>query len=200
MRSFIIDGYLVVRPEELGEAFHRELYERSCDLKGWRVGVDPTGAVEPPPPAVTAGAWEGLPEISDLVQAPTVKGALSSLLGPDCVMHPHRALHTSNSYRDQNFVRTIRATTATSLPSPSLVLTRHAVQHKDGHHVPVRDHRPRWMMGLYYPSEVTLDMGPTCVVGGSQYYEVDRLAWNTLGGTSFSSLSPPLHDSADSYD
>lgn len=186
MRSFVIDGYLIVRPEELGETFHRELYERTCDLKGWRVGVDAVGTVEPPPPAVTAGAWEGLPEITDLVQSPTVKGALSSLLGPDCVMHPHRALHTSNSFRDQNFVRRLEpcaATAATSLSSPSLVLTRCGVQHKDGHHVPVRDHRPRWMMGLYYPSDVTLDMGPTCVVGGSQYYEVDRLAWNTLGRT-----------------
>ena len=103
VRSFVIDGFLVVRPEELGEAFHRELYERSCDLKGWRVGKDAQPAVEPSA-AVTAGAWEGLPEISELVQSPTVKGALSSLLGTDCVMHPHRALHTSNSFRDQNFV------------------------------------------------------------------------------------------------
>jgi hypothetical protein len=46
------------------------------------------------------------------------------------------------------------------------------------------------MMGLYYPGEVTLDMGPTCVVGGSQYFEVDRLAWNTLG----TGTDPPLSD------
>ena len=65
-----------------------------------------------------------------------------------------------------------------------------SAQHKDGHHIPVRDHRPKWMMGLYYPGEVTLDMGPTCVVGGSQYFEVDRLAWNTLG----TGTDPPLSD------
>eukprot|EP01044_Picomonas_judraskeda_P019468 COSAG03_NODE_4111_length_1681_cov_4.101770_3_plen_266_part_00 len=99
VRSFVIDGYLIIRPEELGEAFHTELYERSCDLKGWRVGVSEPAAT--PPPAVTKGAWEGLPEISQLVESPTVKGALSTLLGEDCVMHPHRALHTSNSLRDQ---------------------------------------------------------------------------------------------------
>jgi len=105
VRSFVIDGYLVVRPEELGEGFHEELYERSCTLKGWHVGGDSDSTdAEPPPPSVTAGAWEGLPEISDLVQSPTVKGALSSLLGDDCVMHPHRALHTSNSFGDQGFV------------------------------------------------------------------------------------------------
>jgi len=105
VRSFVIDGYLVVRPEELGEGFHEELYERSCTLKGWHVGGDSDSTdAEPPQPSVTSGAWEGLPEISDLVQSPTVKGALSSLLGDDCVMHPHRALHTSNSFGDQGFV------------------------------------------------------------------------------------------------
>eukprot|EP01047_Picozoa_sp_COSAG01_P115326 COSAG01_NODE_43977_length_424_cov_0.633846_1_plen_114_part_10 len=90
VRSFVIDGYLVVRPEELGEGFHQELYERSCSLKGWHVGghSGSTAAEPPPPPPVTTQAWEGLPEISDLVQSPTVKGALSSLLGDDCVMHP----------------------------------------------------------------------------------------------------------------
>ena len=39
VRSFVIDGYLVVRPEELGEGFHEELYERSCTLKGWQLAV-----------------------------------------------------------------------------------------------------------------------------------------------------------------
>ena len=46
------------------------------------------------------------------------------------------------------------------------------------------------MMGLYYPGEVTLEMGPTCVVGGSQYYEVDRLEWGTLG----TGIDPPTDE------
>ena len=37
------------------------------------------------------------------------------------------------------------------------------------------------MMGLYFANEVTVDMGPTCIVPESQYYEVDRLHWSTLG-------------------
>ena len=102
VRSFVVDGYLVVRPDELGAGFHEELYERTCDLKGWRTEQQRGGASGPDGEA--SPAWEGLPEISDLVQSPTVQGALSSLLGDDCVMHPHRALHTSNSFRDQNFV------------------------------------------------------------------------------------------------
>ena len=35
-------------------------------------------------------------------------------------------------------------------------------------------------MCMYYPYDTTLEMGPTCVVPGSQYYEVDRLQWGTL--------------------
>ena len=69
--------------------------------------------------------------------------------------------------------------------------------------MPVRDHYPRWLMCMYYPTDTTLEMGPTCepslsrppvhgmpltalagafagVVPGSHYYEVDRLQWGTL--------------------
>ena len=80
------------------------------------------------------------------------------------------ALHTSSSKRDQGF-------------------------HKDGHHIPVRDHRPRWIMGLYYPCKVKLDMGPTCIVPQSQYFEVDRLQWGTLATGS----DPPTSANAPSY-
>ena len=47
------------------------------------------------------------------------------------------------------------------------------------------------MMGLYYPAEVTLEMGPTCISPGSQYFEVDRLEWGTLG----TGIDPPVSES-----
>ena len=46
-------------------------------------------------------------------------------------------------------------------------------------------------MGLYYPAEVTLEMGPTCISPGSQYFEVDRLEWGTLG----TGVDPPISES-----
>ena len=97
VRSFVIDGYYIVRAEELGEEFHRTVYETACDDRGWHVPARPDSS----PPE--SDAWEKVPQMTQLVESPTVKGALGSLLGEDCVMHPHRALHTSNSYRDQNF-------------------------------------------------------------------------------------------------
>lgn len=99
--------------------------------------------------------WADLPQLSDLLQAPTVVGALTSLLGPGYSMHPHRALHNNNGNVDQFF-------------------------HKDGHHVGERDHRPRWIMGLWFPHAVTIAMGPTCVIPGSQYLSVDGERWFDL--------------------
>ena len=76
-----------------------------------------------------------LPELTEVVRSPSVAGALESVLGPGYAMHPHRALHTSGS-GDQQF-------------------------HKDGHHLPMRSHRARFIMAMYYPEKVTEDMGPT---------------------------------------
>ena len=50
-------------------------------------------------------------------------------------------------------------------------------------------------MGLYYPCEVKLDMGPTCIVPQSQYFEVDRLQWGALATCS----DPPTSANAPTY-
>eukprot|EP01043_Picozoa_sp_COSAG02_P014883 COSAG02_NODE_621_length_19442_cov_39.261166_11_plen_680_part_00 len=99
--------------------------------------------------------WADLPQVSEVVQAPTVVGALTSLLGPGYSMHPHRALHNNNGNVDQFF-------------------------HKDGHHVGERDHRPRWIMGLWFPHSVSVAMGPTCVIPGSHYLSIDKERWFDL--------------------
>ena len=57
--------------------------------------------------------------------------------------------------------------------------------------MPVRDHYPRWLMCMYYPTDTTLEMGPTCISPGSQYFEVDRLEWGTLG----TGIDPPVSES-----
>ena len=53
----------------------------------------------------------------------------------------------------------------------------------------MRYHRPRYALLLYYPHEVTPDMGPTALVPGTQYYmdgpgdEVEGLALTCAAGT-----------------
>merc|ERR1712048_39908 len=65
-------------------------------------------------------------------------------------MHAHRHMHSSPVQRDQKW-------------------------HKDSYWGTrkLRHHRPRWMMALYYPKDVTLSMGPTYVLPFSQYATID---------------------------
>ena len=79
---------------------------------------------------------------------PVVKGALSSILGKGYFMHPHRHCHQNR---------------------PGTPAQRN---HKDSYEedVNVHHHRSRWAMAMYYPQDVTADMGPTGVTPGSQYF------------------------------
>lgn len=79
---------------------------------------------------------------------PVVKGALSSILGDGYFMHPHRHCHQNRS----------------GTPAQA--------NHKDSYEedVNVHHHRSRWAMAMYYPQDVTADMGPTGVTSGSQYF------------------------------
>jgi hypothetical protein len=93
-------------------------------------------------------------EVNAVLAGPTCKGALTSLLGADFLMPP------GNSHMHVSF-------------------DGDQVFHKDGtDHGPtqatVRDHRPRHILALFYPRETTLDMGPTCVLPGTQYPALDR--------------------------
>lgn len=80
-----------------------------------------------------------VPEIARVFDHPVVRGALTSLLGPGYLMNPHRHPHAN-------------------LPGSA---GQH--WHKDCY---VFDHnlrqpRFRWILALYYPQDVTEDMGPT---------------------------------------
>ena len=85
-----------------------------------------------------------VPDLQQVLDHPKVTGALSSLLGPGYHLHAHRYCHLRPPHT--------------------------AIQglHKDSWSR--RHHRTRWCMALYYPQDTTLDMGPTGVVPGSQYY------------------------------
>eukprot|EP01051_Picozoa_sp_SAG22_P007748 SAG22_NODE_556_length_9120_cov_2.272475_3_plen_131_part_00 len=76
-----------------------------------------------------------LPELSEVLAAPTLRGAVGSLLGHDYVQHPHRSMHHRTA-ADQDF-------------------------HRDGSHCPVRHTCPHWLIVFYYPGEVTAASGPS---------------------------------------
>ncbi len=88
-----------------------------------------------------------IPAIQDVFEDAVVDSALTGVLGPNYYMHPHRHCH----YRPPG--------------------GEGQTLHKDG--FSRRRHRTRWILAMYYPQETTVDMGPTGVVPGSQYYNTE---------------------------
>ena len=77
MQRFLAHGYLCLRTE-LPDSFHRAIWERFDTL----IGINPGNNLLP-----------AVPELNQIFADPFVRGALTSVVGPDNVMHPHRALH-----------------------------------------------------------------------------------------------------------
>jgi HEAT repeat protein len=136
MQRFIAHGYLLLQTT-LPESFHRHIYDRFDGLIGGDANLNPGNNLLP-----------ACPEIGTLFEDPAVTGALTSVLGPDYVMHPHRALHNN----------------VPGSPPQNM--------HKDsywGHRRRVRNHRSRWAMMMYVPQATPLEQGPTGVIPASQY-------------------------------
>src|SRR5207248_6788306 len=78
---------------------------------------------------------ERVPALAEVYAQPAVRGALVSLLGPEMTMHPHRHCH--------------------SLPPGA----GGQQWHQDD--VNRRHHQVWRVLAMYYPQDVTLEMGPT---------------------------------------
>ena len=146
VKEFIATGCLELRVSELGPAFHQQLYERCCERDIAAGDLDnPDQAAQ-----TRREVFVDIPELSRVVEGPTLAGALTSLLGPRYLQHPHRTMHTR--------------------PEGS----SDSAWHKDGHHISMRHHRPRWLIGFYFPGATTKAMGATGIMEGSYCWAVDR--------------------------
>jgi HEAT repeat protein len=90
-----------------------------------------------------------VPELQQVYDSPVVSGALTSVLGSRYIMHPHRHMHANANSAGGGW-------------------------HKDsywGYTNRVRNHRPWWVMIMYYPQDVVPADGPTGVVPGSHCHE-----------------------------
>ena len=109
---------------QLPESFHRAIYERFDTLIGDDAKLNPGNNLLP-----------AVPELNRIFADPVVRGALTSVVGPDYVMHPHRALHNNPPGSDAQRM------------------------HKDsywGYLRRVRNHRCRWAMIMYVPQATPL--------------------------------------------
>ena len=138
LKEYIVNGFLVIQPDDLPtarEAFADQFYSKVRDL------VQPD--IERPNLRDRDEAlWEMVsPDINAVLGAPSVKGALTTLLGPDFLAPPGNSLMHISGPHDQTY-------------------------HRDGtDHGPtmptVRDHRLRHVIVMFYPLETTVDLGPT---------------------------------------
>lgn len=135
MRHFLAYGYVKLKTE-LPASFHQAVYERTQAV--FEKEGNPGNNILP-----------RVPQIQRVFDDPVVRGALTSVLGPDYTMHSHRHPHIS--------------------PAGG----QGGGWHKDsywGYHK-VRYHRTRWAMIFYYPQDVTPENGPTGVIPGTHYYD-----------------------------
>lgn len=134
MRDFIVNGYVTIKtdlPRSVHETIYRKTQEYSENEGNLGNNVLPR-----------------VPELQAVFDDPTVRGAFTSILGQNYVMHSHRHPHRNGPHSGgQGF-------------------------HKDSYwgHQKVRHHRPRWAMAFYYPQDTPLEIGPSSVLSGTQYY------------------------------
>ena len=130
MRDFIVNGYLIVKTD-LPRSYHDEIYETTNTV--FEKEGNPGNNLLP-----------RIPEIQEVFDDSTVRGALTSLLGADYYMQPHRHPHLNQpGSKGQNL-------------------------HQDGGKR--WTHRTRRLLVFYYPQDTPLELGPTGIVPGSHYF------------------------------
>lgn len=134
MRQFVCEGFVVLQTD-FSDEFHRNMLSKLDDV--YATDGNPGNNLLP-----------RVPELHKVFDHPAIKGALTSVLGEDYIMHPHRHGHFNNSPQAGGW-------------------------HKDSYwgYDKIRMHHPWWAMIFYYPQDVTLDMGPTGVMPGTQAHQ-----------------------------
>jgi hypothetical protein len=134
MKKFITEGYLILKTD-FSEAFHQNLLAQLNEI--YEQEGNPGNNL--------------LPRIRDLQKVfdhPAVTGALTSVLGPNYMLHAHRHGHYNASPVAGGW-------------------------HKDSYwgYNKMRNHHPWWAMIMYFPQDTPVDLGPTSVMPGTHLYE-----------------------------
>ena len=146
MATFLRMGYLLLRPDDLQSSLHDHLFSEAAGLYDEARSV---GGASAHLHILGDNLLARVPALDSVLESPAVRGALTSVLGPNPLLHPHHFVHSAGR-ADQGF-------------------------HQDGN-LPwntrghVRSPRPIAAMLFYYPQTVTDEMGPTEVLPGTQYW------------------------------
>lgn len=133
MQLFVRHGYVRL-DAGLPASFHADVCEQITDV--FTVDGNPGNDILP-----------RVPDLQQVLSQPRIRGALTSLLGPDYLLHPHRHCHLNAGGSDGQRM------------------------HQDSYEADqnVRHHRIRWLMAFYYPQDVDEHNGPSSVVPATQY-------------------------------
>ena len=130
MRHFIVNGFVTVTTE-LPAQFHEAVYEKTVNV--FDKEGNPGNNLLP-----------RIPEIQQVFDDPNVRGALTSLLGEDSYMQPHRHPHYNPPGSGGQGM------------------------HQDGGKR--WSHHTRRLLVFYYPQDTPIELGPTGVVPMSHYF------------------------------
>ena len=154
VRRFIVDGYLTFTPEvdpELHDRINQKL--RYATEREVHVGNNIMSRV---------------PEIWQILRAPNIRGALTSLLGPNYYVHPHRAIHTSRPVENKD----VSYDPAHNAPPMGKGSMAGSGWHQDAQS-PLsrgRHHTPKYLIAFYIPHDTPETMGPTRFQAGSYLF------------------------------
>ncbi|UVI28330.1 HEAT repeat domain-containing protein [Paenibacillus spongiae] len=134
IQQFITNGYLILNAE-LPASFHESILKQIEEV------YDREGNVG-------NNLLPRIPQIGEIFEHPTVRGALTSLLGSGYIMSSHRHGHLTKQGTGSVF------------------------WHKDNYwfNEKIRNHRPWSALIFYYTQDVTPDMGPSSIMPGTQNY------------------------------
>ncbi len=134
MRQFVVNGFITVTTD-LPITFHEEIFNKTVNV--FDKEGNPGNNLLP-----------RIPEIQCVFDDPNVIGALTSLLGPDYYMQPHRHPHYN--------------------PPGS----KGQGLHQDGGKR--WSHHTRRLLAFYYPQDTPVERGPTGVVPISHYFSTQE--------------------------
>ena len=154
VRRFIVDGFVRVQPE-VDPDVHAEVNRllRVAEEHEYHFGNNIITRV---------------PVIWEVLRSPSIAGALTSLLGPNYYVHPHRAIHTSRPVED----KTVEYDEDFNGPTMGKGSRAGSGWHQDAQSPlsRARHHLPKYLIGFYFPHATPPEMGPTRFQAGSYLY------------------------------
>ncbi|MEK8129120.1 HEAT repeat domain-containing protein [Paenibacillus filicis] len=150
VQQFITDGFLILQTD-FAPDFHESLMAQLN--KVYEEEGNPGNNLLP-----------RIRELQKVFDHPVITGALTSVLGPDYMLHAHRHGHFNANPAAGGW-------------------------HKDSYwgYDRMRNHHPWWAMIMYFPQDTPPELGPTGIMPGTQNYETRIFAKDDASGEALAS-------------